>query len=145
MCIKWLLEIHIPKIEELYDITFDIKVNSTQLIQTTLGSKLDHSNNNQQDKIRNGQDTNNIRNGKDTQNKNHQQSNTLGKNQTSDNNKHNEQQAKNQLFSNGAYNWNDDNKTAIENTGSRLLLEIPTNIKNVSPKHEGFKREIVTH
>ena len=108
---KELLEIHIPKLEELYGITFDIE-GATQLIQTTSGSEPDRSNNNQQDNIRNGQDTNNIRNGKDTQNKNHQQNNTLGKNQTSDNNKHNEQQAKNQLFSNDICNSNDDNKTA---------------------------------
>ena len=38
---------------------------------------------------------------------------------------------------------NDDNKTATENTDNGLY-EIPTNIKNVSPKHEVFKREIVT-
>ena len=139
---KELLEIHIPKLEELYGITFDIK-GATQLIKKTSGSEPDHSNNNQQDNIRNGQDTNNIRNGKDTQNKNHQQNNTLGKNQTSDNNKHNEQQAKNQLFSNDTWNSNDDNKTAIENTDNGLY-EIPTDIKNVSAKHEDFKREIVT-
>ena len=131
---KELLEIHIPKLEELYGITFDIKV-ATQLIQTTSESEPDHPNNNQQS-------TNNIRNGKDTQNKNHQQSNTLNT-QTSGNNKHNEQQAKNQLFSNDTCNSNDDNKTATENTDNGLY-EIPTNIKNVSPKHEVFKREIVT-
>ena len=33
--------------------------------------------------------------------------------------------------------------TATENTDNGLY-EIPTNIKNVSPKHEVFKREIVT-
>ena len=55
---KELLEIHIPKLEELYGITFDIK-GATQLIKKT-GSEPDHSNNNQQDNIRNGQDTNNI-------------------------------------------------------------------------------------
>ena len=139
---KELLEIHIPKLEELYGTTFDIK-GATPLIQTTSESEPDHPNDNQQDNIRNGQDTNNIRNGKDTQNKNHQQNNTLGKNQTSDNNKHNEQQAKNQLFSNDTWNSNDGNKTAIENTDNGLY-EIPTNIKNVSAKHEDFKREIVT-
>ena len=131
---KELLEIHIPKLEELYGITFDIK-GATQLIQTTSGSEPDHSNN-QQDNIRNGQDTSNIRNRKDTRNKNHQQNNTLGKYPTSDN----EQQAKNQLFSNDTCNSNDDNKAATENTDN----EIPTNIKDVSPKHEDFKREIVT-
>ena len=98
---KELLEIHfdIPKLEELYGIISDIK-GATQLIQTTLGSEAGHANNNQQDNIQSAQDTNNIRNGKYTQKKNHQQNNTLGKNQTSDHNKHNEQQAKNQLFSN---------------------------------------------
>ena len=72
---KELLEIHIPKLEELYGITFDIK-GATQLIQTTSESEPDHSNNNHQDNIRNGKDTNKIRNGKDTENKNHQQNNT---------------------------------------------------------------------
>ena len=67
---KEMLEIHIPKLEELCGITFDIK-GATQLIQTTSESEPGHSSNNQQDNIRNGQDTNNIRNGKDTQNKNH--------------------------------------------------------------------------
>ena len=134
---KELLEIQIPKLEELYDITLDIK-GATQLIQTTSESKPDHLNNNQQDNIRNGQDTNNIQNEKDTQNRNHQQNNTLGKNQSSDNNEHNDQQAKNQLFSNNTCNSNDDNKTATENTDNGLS-EIPTNIKNVSPKHEDFK------
>ena len=38
---------------------------------------------------------------------------------------------------------NDDNKTTTENTDSGLY-KIPTNIKNVSPKHEDFKRETVT-
>ena len=75
---KELLEIHIPKLEELYRITFDIK-GATQLIQTTSESEPDHPNSNQQDKRRNGQDTNNIRNGKVTQNKNHQQNITLKK------------------------------------------------------------------
>ena len=65
-------------------------------------------------------DTNNIRNGKGTQNKNHQRNNTFEKNQTSDNTKHNKQQAKNQLFSNGTCNLNDDNKTATENTDNGL-------------------------
>ena len=37
---------------------------------------------------------------------------------------------------------NDDNKTT-ENRDSGLY-KIPTNIKNVSPKHEDFKRETVT-
>ena len=138
---KELLEIHTPKLEKLYGITFDIK-GATQLIQTTSESEPDHPNNNQQDNIRNGQDTSNIRNGKDTQNKNHQQNNTLEKNQTSDNNEHNEQYAKNQLFSNNTCNSNDDNKTATENTDNGLY-EIPTNTKSVSPKHEGFKREII--
>ena len=50
---------------------------------------------------------------------------------------------KNQLFSNDTCNLNDDNKSAKENTDNRLY-ETPTNIKNVSPKHEDFKREIVT-
>ena len=128
---KELLEIHIPKLEELYGITFDIKV-ATQLIQTTSESEPDHPNNNQQS-------TNNIRNGKDTQNKNHQQSNTLNT-QTSGNNKHNEQQAKNQLFSNDTCNSNDDNKTATENTDNGLY-EIPTNIKNVSHPDMRISRE----
>ena len=136
---KELLEIHIPKLEELYGITFDIK-GATQLIKKTSGSEPDHSNNNQQDNIRNGQDTNNIRNGKDTQNKNHQQNNTLEKNQTSDNNEHNEQQEKNQLFSNDTCNSNDDNKTATENTDNGLY-EIPTNIKNVSHPDMRISRE----
>ena len=134
---KELLEIHIPKLEELYGITFDIK-GATQLIQTTSESEPDHPNNNQQDNIRNGQDISNI-----TQNKNHQQNNTLEKNQISDNNKHNEQQEKNQPFSNDTCNLNDDHKTTTENTDNELY-EIPTNIKNVSSKHEDFKREIVT-
>ena len=108
---KELLEIHIPKLEELYGITFDIK-GATQLIKKTSGSEPDHSNNNQQDNIRNGQDTNNIRNGKDTQNKNHQQNNTLEKNQTSDNNGHNDQRPKNQLFSNNTFNSTDDKKNS---------------------------------
>ena len=69
--------------------------------------------------------------------------NTLEKNQTSDNNEHNEQQEKNQLFSNNTCNSNGYNKTAIENT-DKGSSEIPTGIKNVSPKHEDFKREIVT-
>ena len=34
-------------------------------------------------------------------------------------------------------------KQTTENTDNRLS-EIPTNIKNVSPKHENFKKEIVT-
>ena len=38
---------------------------------------------------------------------------------------------------------NDDNKTATENTDNGLY-EIPTNVKNVSPKHEDFKRQIAT-
>ena len=38
---------------------------------------------------------------------------------------------------------NDNNKTATENKGNGLY-EIPTNIKNASPKHEDSKREIVT-
>ena len=50
---------------------------------------------------------------------------------------------KNQLFSNDTCNLNDDNKSAKENTDNRLY-ETATNIKNVSPKHEDFKREIVT-
>ena len=128
---KKLLEIHIPKLEELYGITFDVK-GATQLIQTTSESEPDHPNNNQQS-------TNNIRNGKDTQNKNHQQSNTLNT-QTSGNNKHNEQQAKNQLFSNDTCNSNDDNKTATENTDNGLY-EIPTNIKNVSHPDMRISRE----
>ena len=70
---KELLEIHIPKLEELYGITFDIK-GATQLMQTTSESEPDDSSNNHQDG--NGKDTNNIRNGKDTQNKNRQQNNT---------------------------------------------------------------------
>ena len=37
---KELLEIHIPKLEELYGITFDIE-GATQLIQTTSGSEPD--------------------------------------------------------------------------------------------------------
>ena len=73
-----LLEIHIPKLEELYGISFGIK-GATQLIQTTSENDPDHSNNNQQDNILNGQDTSNIRNGKDTQNKNHHQNNILEK------------------------------------------------------------------
>ena len=72
-----LLQIHIPKIEELYDITFDIK--GAQSVQTTSESQPDHPNDNQQDNIRNEPDTNNIRNGRDTQNRNHQQNNTLEK------------------------------------------------------------------
>ena len=72
---KELLEIHIPKLEELYDITFDIK-GAIQLIQRTSESEPDWPNNNQQD-IWNGQDTNNVWNGKDTQNKNHQQNNAF--------------------------------------------------------------------
>ena len=40
-------------------------------------------------------------------------------------------------------NSNDDNKTATENT-SNGLYAIPASIKNVSPKHEDFKRETVT-
>ena len=47
---KELLEIHIPKLEELYGIIFDIK-SATQLIQTTSGSEPDHLNTNQQDNI----------------------------------------------------------------------------------------------
>ena len=70
-------------------------------------------------------------------------SNTLGKNQTSENNEQNKQQAKNQVFSNDTCNSNDYNKTATENTDNGLY-EIPINIKNVSPRHEDFKREIVT-
>ena len=140
---KELLEIHIPKLEELYGTTFDIK-GATQLIQTTSENEPDHPNDNQQDNIRNGQDTNNIRNGKDTQNKNHQQNNTLEKNQTSDNNEHNEQQEKNQLFSNDTCNSNDDNKTARENTDNNGLYETATDIKNASPKHGNFRGEIVT-
>ena len=38
---------------------------------------------------------------------------------------------------------NDDSKTATENRDIGLY-EIPTNIKNVSPKHEDFKGEIVS-
>ena len=75
---KELLEIHIPKLEELYGLTFDIK-GAIQLIQTASESKPDHPNNNQQGNIRNGKDTKNIRNGKDTQNKKHQQNKTLEK------------------------------------------------------------------
>ena len=69
--------------------------------------------------------------------------NTLKKNQTSDNNKRKEQQAKNQLLSNDTCDSNNDNKAATENTDSGLY-EIPTNIKNVSTKHEDFKKEVVT-
>ena len=115
---KKLLEILTPKLEELYCVTFDIK-GATQFIQTTFESEPDHPNNNQQDNIWNGQDTNNIRNGKDIQNRNHQQNNTgtlEKKNQTSDNKEHNEQQAKNQLLTNDTCNSNDGNKTATENT-----------------------------
>ena len=108
---KKLLEIHIPKLEELYDIIFDIK-GETQLIQTTSESESDYPNKNQQDNIRNGLDINNIRNGKDLQSKSHQQNNTPKRNQASDNNEHNEQQVKNKLFSNDTCNSNDDNKTA---------------------------------
>ena len=126
---KELLEIHIPKLEELYGTTFDIK-GGTQLIQTTSESEPDHSNNNQQDNKRNWQDTNNIRNETDTQNKNHQQNNALEKNQTSDNNEHNEQQANNQLFSNDTCNLKHDYKTATENTDNGLY-QTPKNIKNV--------------
>ena len=70
-------------------------------------------------------------------------SNTLGKNQTSENNEQNKQEAKNQLFSSDMRNSNDYNKTATENTDNGLY-EIPINIKNVSSRHEDFKREIVT-
>ena len=49
---KELLEIQIPKLEELYDIPFDIK-EATQFIQTT-ESEPDHPNNNPQDNMRNG-------------------------------------------------------------------------------------------
>ena len=108
---KKLLEVHIPKLEELYDIIFDIK-GETQLIQTTLESEPDYPNKNQQDNIRNGLDINNIQNGKDPQSKSHQQNNTPKRNQASDNNEHNEQQVKNKLFSNDTCNSNDDNKTA---------------------------------
>ena len=38
---------------------------------------------------------------------------------------------------------NDGNKTATENTDNGLY-EIPTNVKNVSPKHEDFERQIAT-
>ena len=38
---------------------------------------------------------------------------------------------------------NNGNKTRTENTDSRLY-QIPTNIKDVSPKYENFKREVVT-
>ena len=38
---------------------------------------------------------------------------------------------------------NDGNKTATENRDNESY-EIPTNIKNVSPKHEDFKGEIVS-
>ena len=38
---------------------------------------------------------------------------------------------------------NNNNKTATENKDNGLY-EIPTNIKNASPKHEDSKREIVT-
>ena len=69
---KELLEINIPKLEELYGIAFVIK-GAAHLTQTTSESEPDHSNNNQQDNIINGQVTNNIRSGKDTQSKNHQQ------------------------------------------------------------------------
>ena len=48
-----------------------------------------------------------------------------------------------QLFLDETCNSNDDNKTATENTGN-MLYEIPTNIENISPKHEDFKREIFT-
>ena len=116
---KKLLEIHILKLEELYDIIFDIK-GETQLIQTTLESEPDYPNKNQQDNIRNGLDINNIRNGKDPQNKSYQQNNTLEKNQASDNNEHNEQQAKNKLFSSDTCNSNDVNKAATENTDNGL-------------------------
>ena len=44
---------------------------------------------------------------------------------------------------NDTYNLNDNNKTATENKDNGLY-EIPTNIKNASPKHEDSKREIVT-
>ena len=108
---KKLLEIHIPKLEELYDIIFDTK-GETQLIQTTLESEPDYPNKNQQDNIRNGLDINNIQNGKDPQSKSHQQNNTPKRNQASDNTEHNEQQANNKLFSNDTCNSNDDNKTA---------------------------------
>ena len=47
---KELLEIHIPKLEELYGITFHIK-GATQLIQTTSESEPDHPNNNQQNSM----------------------------------------------------------------------------------------------
>ena len=116
---KKLLEIHILKLEELYDIIFDIN-GETQLIQTTLESEPDYPNKNQQDNIRNGLDINNIRNGKDPQNKSYQQNNTIEKNQASDNNEHNEQQAKNKLFSNDTCNSNDVNKAATENTDNGL-------------------------
>ena len=52
-------------------------------------------------------------------------------------------QPKNQLFSNNTCNSNNDNKTTTGHTDNRLS-KIPTDINNVSPKHEGFKREIVT-
>ena len=68
----------------------------------------------------------------------------MKKNQTSDNNEHNEQQKKNQLFLNNTCNLKGYNKTATENTDNGLS-EIPTGTKNISPKHENFKREFVTN
>ena len=49
---------------------------------------------------------------------------------------------KNQLFSNDTCNLNDDNKSAKENTDNRLY-ETPTNIKNVSPKHEVLREKLL--
>ena len=82
---KVLLEIHTTKLEQLYDITFNIK-GATHLIQATSEREPDHPNNNQQNNIRYGKDTNNIRNGKDAQNSNHQENKTLEKYQTLDSN-----------------------------------------------------------
>ena len=47
---KELLEMHIPKLEELYGINFYIK-GATQLIQTASESEPDHPNNNQQNSM----------------------------------------------------------------------------------------------
>ena len=68
---------------------------------------------------------------------------TLEKYQTLDSNEHNEQYAKNQLSGSDTCNSNDDNQATTENRDNGLS-KTPANIKNETPRHDDFKREIVT-
>ena len=127
-----LRQIHISRLEKLCDKTFDIK-GATQLIQTTSESEPGHPNNNQQNIIRNGQDTYNIRMGKILRSGATSKIILLKKIKLQTANNKQRISYFRRTHAIGTVTTKRQQKT------DNGLSEIPTNI-NVSPKHEDFKR-----